>query len=133
MENTGLQPIDRRTPDHDELMASIDGAMKQSDYIEVLNQVALAYKELTDATAASKSAECAATIAPLPALVAALRWLVLGKPSPWSIFKLLEDRSSAAQCRLSQAERQLGSLVAYRLRTPYTLFDGSSSQYVGRH
>ena len=130
MELSELQTFAPTTPDHDELMASIDREMTQSNYIEALDQIALAYKELTDATAAAKSAERAATIAPLPAVVALFRWLVLGKPSPRSIFRSVGDRSCAAQSRLSQAEQQLGYLVAYRLPTPCTLFDESSPQYV---
>jgi hypothetical protein len=133
MELSELQAITPRTPDHDELMARIDRGMTQRDYIEVLNQVALAYKELTDAMAAAASARRDAIINPLAVFVALFRWLVLGKPSPWSISRFSGDRFCTTQSRLSQAEQQLGSLVAYRLPTPCTLFDGSSPQYVCRH
>lgn len=53
MQNSGSQAIGSRAPDHDELMASIDREMKQGDYVELLTQIALAYKELTDALAAA--------------------------------------------------------------------------------
>ena len=104
MEGNGLQTIGWRTPDHDELLALIDRGMTQSDYIKVLDQIALAYKELTDAMAAAQSAKNAGRrrnpLDPLRDSVAIFRWLFFGQPSPWSNARVCLDHSLAAQSRL---------------------------------
>jgi hypothetical protein len=131
MEGNALQTLGWRTPDHDEFLATLDRDMAPSDYIELLDQIALAYKELTDAMAAAPCARSAAReYNVISALVALFRWLFFGQPSPRSISNALSDHSLAAQSRLSKAEEQLGSLVAYRLRPPCTLFDKDSHQLV---
>ena len=126
MEGNGLQTIGWRTPDHDEFLSDLNREMTPGDYIELLDQIALAYKELTDAMA--QAADQRNGLHLLQDFVSLFRWLFFGQPSLRSIWIAQSDRSRAAQTRLSQAEQQLGSLVAHRLRPPITLFDKDSRQ-----
>ena len=99
MEGNELQTLGGRTPDYNQLLADIDRGMTRSGYIELLDRIALAYKELTDAMAAFPAAWHEHEYNVINLLVAFFRWLFLGKPSPRSLHRLYFDHSRQNQLR----------------------------------